>query len=56
MLIEGSGNPPPYAVIDVGQGSSNTPVGKDFAFDLLKQHMYVLTNNRVSNYFSNYVS
>lgn len=48
VLIEGSGNPPPYAVIDVGQGSSQTPVAKDFAFDLLKQHMYVLTNNRVT--------
>ncbi|KAK2147483.1 hypothetical protein LSH36_550g01024 [Paralvinella palmiformis] len=47
MLVSAR-NQPPYAVIPVGHGLPHPGVGKDMAFDLAGEHLYVLTGDVVS--------
>lgn len=40
---------PPYAVIDVGADLQSPAVSREMTFDLHMEHIYVLTENRVSS-------
>ncbi len=41
-------NSQPYAIISVGEGTTDPAVARDIAFDSNKHHMYTMTGNRVS--------
>jgi hypothetical protein len=49
MLVSGR-NQPPYAVIPIGHSLPHHAVAMDMAFDLKREHLYVLTGDMVSLY------